>query len=137
VDEGSVRALGISDCYELPVLERLWQAARVKPLVVQNRFYQDTGFDRDIRAFCSERGLYYQSFWTLSANPHILADEPVRNTAKRYGVTPAQVLFRALTQVGVVPLTGTQNEQHMRDDLAIFEFTLTADELAGVAAHFG
>jgi diketogulonate reductase-like aldo/keto reductase len=136
VDAGSVRALGISNCYELPVLERLWQEARVKPRVVQNRFYQDTGFDRGIRAFCRERSLYYQSFWTLSANPHILAHEHVQRAASGHDVTPAQVLFRALTQLGVVPLTGTKSEVHMREDLAIFEFTMTPQELELVAGLF-
>lgn len=136
VDAGSVRALGISNCYDLPVLERLWHDARVRPRVVQNRFYQDTGYDREIRAFCRERGLVYQSFWTLSANPHLLAHEHVQRLANGHGVTPEQVLFRALTELGVVPLTGTTSEQHMREDLAIFEFTLTPEELERVAALF-
>ena len=42
--------------------------------------------------------------------------------------TPAQILFRYLTQIGVVPLTGTQSETHMRDDLGIFDFELTREE---------
>ncbi len=43
-------------------------------------------------------------------------------------MTPAQVLFRYLTEIDVVPLTGTTSQLHMREDLAIFDFTLTDAE---------
>jgi diketogulonate reductase-like aldo/keto reductase len=79
-------------------------------------------------------GLAYQSFRTLTANPHLLADETVGLLCTKYRRTPAQVLFRYLTQGGVTLLTGTTSEAHMREDLAIFEFELTASELAAVSA---
>ena len=50
----------------------------------------------------------------------------------KYARTPAQILFRYLTQNDVVPLTGTTSVAHMREDLAIFEFRLTDAELAAV-----
>jgi diketogulonate reductase-like aldo/keto reductase len=125
---GAVRQLGISNCYELSVLEHLYQWADVKPAVVQNRFYANSGYDVDIRAFCREQGVIYQSFWTLTANPQVLADEQTVRLAAKYRVTPAQVLFRYLTQIDVVPLTGTTSQEHMREDLAIFDFTLTDAE---------
>ncbi|HEX8701179.1 MAG TPA: aldo/keto reductase [Myxococcaceae bacterium] len=134
VDSGGVRRIGISNCYQLEVLERLHHASRIKPAIVQNRFYADTGYDQEIRQFCARQGLAYQSFWTLTANPHLLADETVRLLSTKYQRTPAQVLFRYLTQVGVTPLTGTTSEAHMREDLAIFEFELTASELGAVSA---
>jgi diketogulonate reductase-like aldo/keto reductase len=48
--------------------------------------------------------------------------------ASKYGRTPEQILFRYLTQIDVVPLTGTRSEAHMREDLGIFEFELTDRE---------
>ncbi|HEY6640986.1 aldo/keto reductase [Povalibacter sp.] len=128
VEQGIVRQLGISNCYELSVLQRIDAAARIKPAVLQNRFYADTGYDREIRAYCRERGVLYQSFWTLSANPQLLASETLQSLAKHYASTPAQILFRYLTHEGVVPLTGTKSTAHLRDDLAIFGFELTASE---------
>ena len=116
------------------LLSELWRAARVKPTIVQNRFHAATGYDRSLRAFCAEHGLRYQSFWTLTANPHLLADDTVRRLSLQYGRTPAQILFRYLTQIGVTPLTGTTSEAHMREDLAIFEIELTASELKAVSA---
>jgi diketogulonate reductase-like aldo/keto reductase len=125
VDEGRVRMLGISNCYELARLDELVRAARIPPAVLQNRFHAATGYDRALRAWCRARDIVYQSFWTLTANGALLADPRMRAIARRHGVTPAQILFRYLTQAGVVPLTGTSSRAHMRDDLAIFEFTLS------------
>ena len=131
-DAGGARQLGISNCHSLPLLERLYGQARVKPAVLQNRFYAETHFDRDLRDFCRKHGILYQSFWTLTANPKILEHFTVQSLAARYQRSPAQVFFRYLTQVDVVPLTGTTSEQHMRDDLAIFEFELSATECEAV-----
>lgn len=136
VDNNVVKQLGISNCYNADYLATLHRTTRIKPAVVQNRFYADTGYDRDIRTFCRQHGLIYQSFWTLSANPHLLASRVVTSLASQYGRTPAQILFRYLSHEGVVPLTGTKSDAHMRDDLAIFDFELTVSEQALMAALF-
>ena len=128
VDGAQVRHLGISNCYRLAEFEKLYRAARIKPAVLQNRFYADTHYDGEIRAYCAQNGIIYQSFWTLSANPHLLAQKTMDALATTHHKTPAQILFRYLTQIGVVPLTGTKSEAHMRQDLAIFDFELTEVE---------
>jgi len=132
VDAGQVRQLGISNCYNLTDLEHLVETARIKPAVIQNRFYAETKFDRDIRAFCGQNQIIYQSFWTLSANPQVLAHKTMTALASIHQRTAAQILFRYLTQIGIVPLTGTQSETHMRDDLAIFDFELTDEERSAI-----
>ena len=136
VDAGGVRQLGISNCYRIEQLEVLYESARIKPAVVQNRFYAETGYDREIRAFCRQHGILYQSFWTLTANPQVLAHRAVRELASKYRRTPAQILFRYLTQNGIVPLTGTRSETHMREDLGIFEFELSESERGAMDALF-
>ena len=136
VDVRRVRQLGISNCYRLEQLETLCDSARIKPAVVQNRFHADTGYDREIRAFCRHHRLIYQSFWTLTANPHVLAHRAVASLASKHRRTPAQILFRYLTQIEVVPLTGTRTETHMREDLGIFEFELSELERKGMDALF-
>jgi diketogulonate reductase-like aldo/keto reductase len=102
--------------------------ARVKPAVVQNRFYSETSYDREIRAFCRQHDIVYQSFWTLTANSHLLEHSRLKALAAKHKRTPVQILFRYLTQEGVTPLTGTKSESHMREDLDIFEFDLTKPE---------
>jgi diketogulonate reductase-like aldo/keto reductase len=134
VDAGQVRQLGISNCYNRTDFERLYETARIKPAVIQNRFYAETNYDRDIRAFCNQSQIIYQSFWTLSANPHVLAHKTMTALAETHQRTAPQILFRYLTQIGVVPLTGTQSETHMREDLAIFDFELTHEERGAIDA---
>jgi diketogulonate reductase-like aldo/keto reductase len=128
VEKGQVRQLGISNCYRLADLESLCRAARIKPAVLQNRFHADTNYDREIRRYCIRNQLIYQSFWTLTANPHLLTHKTVTAMAATHNRTTAQILYRYLITIGVVPLTGTKSEVHMRDDLAIFSFQLTNDE---------
>jgi len=131
------RQLGISNCYDLAVLQALYTDAKVKPAILQNRFYQDSGYDIALRTWCTAQGIIYQSFWSLTANPHILNGETLRNLAAQYHKTPAQIFYRYLHQAGIVPLTGTTSEQHMRDDLNIFDFVLAADEVKQVSALLG
>ncbi len=130
---GGARQLGISNCYDTEVIRVLYADANVKPAVVQNRFYQETGYDADLRHWCSNHGVIYQSFWTLTANPHVLVSNTVRNIAQKYNKTEAQIFFRYLSQSGIVPLTGTCSEQHMREDLSIFDFELSSDDLKNVS----
>jgi diketogulonate reductase-like aldo/keto reductase len=133
-DTGGARQLGISNCYDSSYLAALYEWARVKPGVVQNRFYAETGFDQDIRAFCSAHGIVYQSFWTLTANRPVLESAAVRELAEAHERTPAQILFRCLASEGIVPLTGTTSEQHMREDLEIFDFDLEERERRQITA---
>jgi diketogulonate reductase-like aldo/keto reductase len=136
VDAGTVRHIGISNCYSLAEIELLHRDARIKPAVVQNRFYADTGYDREIRAFCVQQQIVYQSFWTLSANPQVLAHATIAALALARRRTAPQILFRYLSQKGVVPLTGTRSETHMRQDLSIFDFELNDEERGAVDAIF-
>lgn len=134
VQDGGARQLGISNCYSAGTLATLYQAAVVKPAVLQNRFYAQTGYDRQLREFCREHAIIYQSFWTLTANPQLLAADAITAPAARYARTPAQILYRYLTQSDIVPLTGTTSAAHMREDLEIFQFELSADERAAISA---
>jgi diketogulonate reductase-like aldo/keto reductase len=136
-DQGLVRQLGISNCYEPERFERLWRAARIKPAALQNRFHAKTHYDQALRAFCGDKNIVYQSFWTLTANPQILAAPAVTAIAEKYHRTPAQVFFRYLTQSGMACLTGTSSPEHMAQDLAIFDFRLTAREGEAIGALLG
>ncbi len=126
------RQLGISNCYDLELLQRLYFDADIKPSVVQNRFYSESGYDVELRQWCDEQGIIYQSFWSLTANPHILGSKAVIDLAQKYDKTQAQILYRYLNQMGIVPLIGSTSQQHMKEDLEIFSFELTSDEIIGI-----
>jgi len=131
---GGVRQLGISNCYDLELLKRLYTDAEVKPAVVQNRFYAESGYDAELRQWCDEKGVVYQSFWSLTANPHILENNTVRVLAEKYATGEAQIWYRYLSHVRIVPLIGSTSKQHMDEDLRIFEFELTAEEIARITS---
>ncbi|MGZ4976442.1 MAG: aldo/keto reductase family protein [Methylobacter sp.] len=130
---GGVKQLGISNCYDPEQFKLLYQDAKVKPAVIQNRFFAETGYDREIRNFCREHKVIYQSFWTLTANPNVLTHPTLQALAAKYRRNAAQIFFRYLSQIGIIPLTGTTSEIHMREDLAILDFELSADECEAVA----
>jgi diketogulonate reductase-like aldo/keto reductase len=122
--QGGTKQIGISNCYDLEIVKQLYETAFIKPAILQNRFYQDTGYDSEIRMWCQERKIIYQSFWTLTANPQILSSEAVQKAAQTYQKTAAQIFFRVLVDIGIVPLIGTRSEKHMKEDLDIFNFDL-------------
>ena len=132
VDAGATRRLGISNCTRVEQLKAVCDMARIQPSVLQNRFHAESEYDRRLRDFCGPRNIVYQSFWTLTANPQLLAHATVHTLARQHGRTPPQILFRYLTQLGIVPLTGTRSAVHMRQDLAIFDFQLSAEECASM-----
>ncbi|OHD77247.1 MAG: aldo/keto reductase [Sulfuricurvum sp. GWF2_44_89] len=131
---GTAHRIGISNCYDLELLKRLYSDAEVKPSVVQNRFYADSGYDIALRQWCDAMGIVYQSFWSLTANPHILGSREFFALTQEYNKTEAQILYRYLNQIGIVPLIGSTSKVHIAEDLDIFSFELRSDEIASISA---
>jgi diketogulonate reductase-like aldo/keto reductase len=98
-------------------------------MAVQNRCFANRGWDRNAREICREYGIMYQGFSLLTANPYVLRHPGVMSIAQRLGVHPEQVIFRFAMQVGMTPLTGTSNSQHMTADLAAKDLVLTDAEV--------
>jgi len=134
VKQGKIKQLGISNMYDLKELEKLWNSVEVKPAVVQNRFYADTGYDVGVRTFCTQNQIFYQSFWTLTANPNIVSSSVVVKIARERNKTPEQIFFRALMKMGIVPLSGTTHEVHMLQDVEVgnLTFDLSSEEVQAI-----
>lgn len=127
-DAGKTKMIGISNV-SAEQLTLLCAKARHKPMVVQNRCYAALGWDQDVREICREQAIIYQGFSLLTANREIFADPEVRAMAAKYGTGLAQLVFRFAMQIGMLPLTGTTNPQHMKDDLQSDRFTIEPDDL--------
>lgn len=132
VTRGEVGRLGISNCYDVEFFKLLYADATIKPSIIQNRFYAESGYDMLLRAWSDQQGVVYQSFWTLTANPHLLADGRVQALARHYGVEEVQILYRYLTQIGIVPLIGSTSQTHLEQDLKIFDFSLDSAEMTQI-----
>lgn len=133
-DSGEAKAIGISNCYDLSVLKRLYDEAKIKPSILQNRFYSESDYDREIRAWCETKDIRYQSFWSLTANPHILGSRTVMQLAIKYRKSEAQIFFAFLMSQGITPLSGTTSVEHMLDDLEVEEIALEPEELEAISA---
>ncbi len=131
---GGARQLGISNCYDLELLQRLYRDASIKPSVVQNRFYAESGYDIELRQWCDEVGILHQSFWSLTANPHILKSREFFALSQEYDKTEAQILYRYLSHVGITPLIGSTSQQHINEDLDIFSFELKVGEIEAISS---
>ena len=122
VDDGKVRRLGISNCYDYDMFTTIYNEARIKPSVLQNRFYAESNFDTELRTFCKEKNIWYQSFWTLTANREALALPEVKEMAQKKNLTPQTYMFAFLMSLGyVTPLSGTTSQKHMAEDVAVME----------------
>jgi diketogulonate reductase-like aldo/keto reductase len=125
---GRARLLGVSNV-SLEQLQRLCQDARVQPRFVQNRCYAARGWDRRVREFCAAHGLVYQAFSLLTANREALARPELARIAERHGRSIIQIVFRFALDVGMMPLTGTTDAEHMQADLEVFDIHLKVEEV--------
>lgn len=123
VEEGTIRQLGISNCYDIDHFKSLYRDAEVKPAVLQNRFYSDSGFDVELREFCADNDIWYQSFWTLtSRTTHArLGSEEIADLAKSKGLTPQTLMYAYMLEQNYLPLCGTTSQKHMHEDVAVME----------------
>jgi diketogulonate reductase-like aldo/keto reductase len=124
---GKARLLGVSNV-SLGQLRELCDGAKVRPRFVQNRCFAVQGWDYKVRQYCAGNGVTYQGFSLLTANREVLARPEMARIASGHGRTVAQVVFRFALEVGMVPLTGTTDEGHMREDLGAFDFELAEGE---------
>ena len=125
---GQTKMIGISNV-TAEQLRILCEKANVRPMIVQNRCYAMLKWDQEVREICKAQGVIYQGFSLLTANPEVIRDPGVGEIAERVGTSPLQVIFRFAQQIGMLPLTGTTNLQHMKEDLAIEGFDLTLQEI--------
>jgi len=126
--EGKTTFIGVSNV-SLGQLRMLVQAAEIPPRFVQNRCFAVTQWDRDVREFCAAQNIIYQGFSLLTANPQLFREPDMIKLARRHQKTVAQVIFRFAQQVGMLPLTGTTDDSHMREDLESSTFQLAEEDV--------
>jgi len=125
---GKTKMIGISNV-TAKQLKQLCAKAMNKPMVVQNRCFAVTGWDHEVREICRDQGIIYQGFSLLTANTGVMTHPAVRAIAKRLSCGIAKLIFSFAMQIGMLPLTGTTNAQHMKDDLAADKFKLSQDDI--------
>ncbi len=130
---GKARRIGVSNIGVHHLLE-LCAGAKVRPHVVQNRCYAVRGWDKAVRERCFALGIAYEGFSLLTANPQVISSPPVRAAARRLEATPEQIVFRFVKAVGILPLTGTTDPVHMKQDLEAGVLALSPAEIAAIGS---
>lgn len=135
VSEGKIRSIGLSNWYVKELGEFLPQIS-VTPALVQNEihpYYQDN----DVFPFIQDQGIVVQGWYPLGGRGHtkeLLGDETISAIAQAHGISSAQVILRWNLQKGVVVIPGSSDPQHIRENLDLFGFSLTENEMDSINA---
>lgn len=130
--EGKAKSIGISN-FEgkyIAELETKWEIVPQFIQVEAHPYYTQT----ELRVTLDKYGIKLMSWYPLGHGDKSLMQEPVfAALGKKYGKSPAQVILRWHTQMGFVVIPGSKNVNHIKDNLDILDFRLTADEMAQIA----
>jgi diketogulonate reductase-like aldo/keto reductase len=135
-DGGRTRLLGMSNV-SLHHLEQMAAARMEIPTFVQNRCYARLGWDRGVRSFCRKHSIIYQGFSLLTANVEVVRHPMIVKLANDAGGTPAQVIFSFARALGMLPLTGTTDLEHMKQDLASKSLLLPPEAVRAIESLAG
>ncbi|XP_059608794.1 aldo-keto reductase family 1 member B1-like [Phlebotomus argentipes] len=137
VEKGLVRSIGVSN-FSSHQLTRLLANCSVKP--VANQVECNPGINQaPLRTYCAKNDIALIAFSPLG-RPHYAAKDPkfpkpallddrVIAMAKKYGKTPGQIVLRFLVQLGTTPVPKSSNKERMKDNLEIFDFELSPEDL--------
>ena len=134
VHAGKIRSLGIS-CYYIDELKRFLPQVSIKPVLVQNEmhpYYQDI----DVLHYIHSQGIYAEAWYPLGGRGHqseLLSDPTLQRIADAHGKSLVQVILRWHLQRGVVAIPGSSNPDHQQENISIFDFSLTDEEMEAIA----
>ena len=135
VEAGKIRSLGLSNWYVKELSSFLPQVS-ITPALVQNEihpYYQE----KDVVPFIQEKGIVVQCWYPLGGRGYtaeLLNDDTISAIAGAHEVTAAQVILRWDLQRGVVVIPGSGNPEHIKENLDLFGFELTAAEMEAMSA---
>jgi diketogulonate reductase-like aldo/keto reductase len=135
VEAGKIRSLGLSNWYVEELTAFLPQVT-IMPALVQNEihpYYQE----QDVVPFIQEKGIVVQCWYPLGGRGYtadLLGNETIQSIAQAHGVSAAQVILRWDLQRGIVVIPGSSNPEHIRENLDLFGFELSDDEMGQIAA---
>ena len=130
---GKVRAIGLSN-FNQEQIQEILDICEVKPAVLQTEvhpYYQE----KELKEFLSEQKMYIQAWYPLGHGDKALLEEPLfTELGKKYGKSNAQIILRWHIQVGNIVIPGSKNPVHIKNNFALFDFALTDEEMARIAA---
>lgn len=135
VRDGKVRSIGLS-CYYVAELDKFLPQVSITPALVQNEihpYYQDN----DVTPYIQSKGIVVQGWYPLGGrgyNKELLNDSTLAGIARAHGKSLVQVILRWNLQKSVAVIPGSSNPTHIRENLGIFDFTLSEKDMAAINA---
>ena len=133
VKEGKARSIGISN-FEGEPLEKILEVCEIKPAVIQveaHPYFQQ----KELKEQLKDIGTKLQAWYPLGHGDKSLQEEEVfRKLAEKYGKSTAQIILKWHVKSGNIVIPGSKNPAHIKDNADLFDFDLTDDEMAAIAA---
>ena len=131
--EGKVKAIGLSN-FTQEQIEEILNTCEVKPTILQTEVHPYAQ-EKELKAFLDREGIVIQAWYPLGHGDAILLQEPLfAKLGEKYKKSSAQIILRWHVQERNIVIPGSKNPAHIRDNFAIFDFTLTEKEMAEIAA---
>lgn len=136
IEIGTVRSLGISNYYTQEEFDQITENATILPAVIQNEnhpFHQNTV----LQEYVSQYGVFIESYYPFGGRGHtqdLFTNETITEIAQAHNKTAPQILVRWHFQAGYIVIPGSSNPEHIAENIDIFDFELSDDEMNKIAA---
>ena len=131
--EGKVKAIGLSN-FNTRQIQEILDICEVKPAVLQTEVHPYSQ-EKELKSFLSDEGIVIQAWYPLGHGDKALQQEShFTELGKKYGKSNAQIILRWHIQAGNIVIPGSKNPEHIKANLDLFDFSLTDEEMAKIAA---
>lgn len=132
-EEGKVKAIGLSN-FTASQIQEILDVCKVRPAVLQTEVHPYSQ-EKDLKEFLKREQIVIQAWYPLGhGDKTLLADKVFEQLGKKYGKSSAQIILRWHIQSGNIVIPGSKNPAHIRDNFALFDFSLTEEEMEAIAA---
>ena len=132
-EAGKVRAIGLSN-FKKEQIEEILSLCEVKPTILQTELHPYNQ-EPELKAFLKENGIVPQAWYPLGHGDKALLQEPLfAQLGKKYGKSAPQIILRWHIQSGNIVIPGSKNSEHIKSNFDLFDFALTDEEMAQIAA---
>lgn len=131
VEAGKLKSIGLSNFYEPADFDRLVKETSILAAVLQNETHPHFQGD-EMKSHISQYGTIMESWFPLGGRGNteeLFQDDTISTLAKKYNKTPAQIILRWHIQAGNIAIPGSSNEDHIKENIQIFNFELSTEDM--------